>query len=508
MQHSGANSAVVLIILDGFGVNPGKANNAIALAKTPNFDDYFANFPHTTLDASGHAVGLPKGQMGNSEVGHLTLGCGSIIRQDLVRIDDAIADGSFFENPVLLRAVEQAKARQRPLHLLGLLSDGGVHSHVQHVIALLDLCYRQGVKPMLHVISDGRDTAPQSAKKYLDAVMPAMQRAGGVFATLLGRFYAMDRDKRWARTQLAFQALVEQQGEPADDIMTAVDIAYARGETDEFIKPFVFPGAEAIAADDAVIFYNFRNDRPRQLTQALSAGAFEAFDRGAYRPVIITTMTEYDPSLALPVAFQPERPKTCLAEVISQAGLAQFHCAETEKYAHVTFFFNGGKEAAYPLEDRALIPSPKEVATYDLKPEMSAAAVAEATIAAIESGKYGFIVVNFANGDMVGHTAVPEAVIAAVETLDKEVTRVLKAAQAQGMPVLLTADHGNCEEMVDPITKQPHTQHTIYPVPCLLVSDQPKMFTTGGTLVDIAPTVLDLLNIAKPQEMTGSSLFL
>ncbi|ROR32753.1 2,3-bisphosphoglycerate-independent phosphoglycerate mutase [Inmirania thermothiophila] len=496
----------ILVILDGFGVNPSRVNNGIAEARTPRLDAYFARNPHTLLEASGRAVGLPDGQMGNSEVGHLTLGCGTVVRQYLVRIDDAIDDGSFFANPVLAAAMEAGRARGR-VHLLGMVSDGGVHSHIRHLLALIELAHRHRVAPVVHMITDGRDTPPRSAAGYLPALEAALAHAGGVIATVSGRYYAMDRDRRWERTRRAFDALVHGEGRRAPDARTAIEQAYAADEGDEFIAPTVIEGTPRIEADDAVIFFNFRNDRTRQLTAALAREDFDAFDRGGFEPVTVTCMTVYDPAFHLPVAFEPEKPQTTLGEVISNAGLRQFRCAETEKYAHVTFFFNGGREEPYPGEDRVMVPSPK-VATYDLKPEMSAPEVADEVVKALRSGDYAFILVNFANGDMVGHTAVREAIIKAVETLDREVGRVLDAAREAGYAAVLTADHGNCEEMVDPVTGTAQTQHTVYPVPCLVVDERPWRLTTGAGLSAVAPTVLQLMGLRQPEAMKGRSLLL
>ncbi len=498
---------VLLIILDGFGSNPSKLNNGIALARTPNFDRYFSRYPHTLLQASGRAVGLPDGQMGNSEVGHLVLGSGAIIRQDLVRIDDAIGDESFYSNAALVNAVEAAKSAGRPVHLMGLVSDGGVHSHIHHLFALIDMCRRRGVKPIVHMITDGRDTAPRCAIQYVADLEAALKRADGAIATVMGRYYAMDRDNRWDRTRAAFDALVNGVGRQARDATAAVDAAYDAGEGDEFIKPTLLDNATTIQRNDAVIFFNFRKDRPRQLTAALTKKEFSEFDRGSFIPVTVTCMTQYDKWFDLPYAFERERPSTTLGEIISKAGLKQFHCAETEKYPHVTYFFNGGRGDAFPGEDRAIIDSPK-VATYDLQPEMSASKVADAVIDALRSHQYAFTVVNFANGDMVGHTAVRDAVIKTVEVLDHEVGRVLDIAVELGVSVLLTADHGNCEEMVDPVTGEPHTQHTVYPVPCLLIDQVPWQLSVGAGLSSIAPAALQLMGLPVPNSLAAHSLLI
>jgi len=498
---------VLLMILDGFGTNPGKLNNAVALADTPRLDEYFARYPHTLLQSSGHAVGLPDGQMGNSEVGHMTLGSGTIVRQDLVRIDDAIAKGSFYENPVLLSAVRDAAQRGRPVHLLGLVSDGGVHSQLGHLLALIEMCRREEAQPLLHCITDGRDTPPQSALGYLGELERALDEAGGGIVTVMGRYYAMDRDRRWDRTERAWRAIVLGKGRRAQNARSAVETAYANGETDEFIAPCILPGWVALQADDPVISFNFRKDRPRQIVSALTDPGFDGFDRGDAAYAGVTCMMQYDRSWDLPFAFDHEAPAATLAEVVSDAGLQQLHCAETEKFAHVTYFFNGGRADPWPGEERVLVPSPK-VATYDLKPEMSAPEVGDEVVAALESERFAFIVVNFANGDMVGHTAIRDAVIRAVEVLDEQVGRVLETAVAHDYSVILTADHGNCEEMVDPRTDAPHTQHTCYPVPCLIMDEADWVLSSGGGLSNIAPTVLQLMGLPKPAGMTASSLLL
>jgi 2,3-bisphosphoglycerate-independent phosphoglycerate mutase len=497
----------MLLILDGFGVNPSKRNNAVLEARTPRLDEYFARYPHTVLEASGAAVGLPAGQMGNSEVGHVTLGCGSILRQDLVRIDSAIEDGSFYDNHAFSYAINKARDNDRPLHLIGMVSDGGVHSHVRHLLALIELCRRRDVRPLVHMITDGRDTPPRCAKQYVYQVKEQLRAAGGAIATVMGRYYAMDRDKRWERTEKAWQAVVHVEGKRADSAEAAIDAAYEAGLGDEFILPTVLPGAEPLSEGDSVIFFNFRNDRPRQLTKALTAPDFSGFDRGDFKPVTITTLTEYDANYPCPVAFLPERPGVTLGQLVSEAHLMQFHCAETEKYPHVTFFINGGREAPFWGEHREMVPSPK-VATYDLQPEMSAAEVADEVVLALADERYALLIVNFANGDMVGHTAIREAVIRAVEVLDREAGRVLDAAVENGVSVVLTADHGNCDEMVDPLSNQPHTHHTLYPVPCLVIDKSNWRLATGAGLSSVAPTILQLMGLAQPRSMTGKSLLL
>ncbi|MBF0471185.1 MAG: 2,3-bisphosphoglycerate-independent phosphoglycerate mutase [Gammaproteobacteria bacterium] len=498
---------VLLIILDGFGANPSKVGNAVIEANTPHLDHYFAHNPHTLLQASGAAVGLPNGQMGNSEVGHMTLGSGSVVRQDLVVINDAIEDGSFFDNTILLSALNRAKEISRPLHIIGLVSDGGVHSHVNHLQALLKLCRRHQTIPSIHMITDGRDTAPRSAQNYLSSIGHALEASKGHFSTVSGRYYAMDRDNRWPRTEMAWRAMVEAKGRQAPSALDAITFGYQAGEDDEFIVPTVITGGTPIEPGDAVIFLNFRKDRPRQLVSALHKDEFSEFDRGRYTPAHVTCMMEYDQWYGLPYAFEHEKPLSTLSNLLSEYGLKQLHCAETEKYAHVTFFFNGGRGEVATGEDQILIPSP-DVATYDLKPEMSAAEVADTVIDALQKNRYAFIVVNFANGDMVGHTAVRQAVIEAVEVLDREVGRLLAAAEESDYSVILTSDHGNCDEMSNPVTGEPHTQHTTYPVPCLIIDEVPWHLACGGGLVNIAPTVLHLMGLPKPEGMKGSSLLL
>jgi len=498
---------VLLVILDGFGVNPSKKNNAVAQANTPNLDNYFSRYPHTLLQSSGHSVGLPDGQMGNSEVGHLTLGAGSIIRQDVVAINNAIEIGEFFTNEALLASINNAKNLARPMHLIGLVSDGGVHSHLNHLKALIRLCADHQVKPLLHMITDGRDTLPKSALNYVKEIEPLLHESGGAIASITGRYYAMDRDKRWERTELAWRALTMRKGEVAKSAETAIKSAYSAGDTDEFIKPILLPMFDVIEKDDSVIFFNFRKDRPRQLVAALADPNFEGFDRGNADLPQLTCLMPYDASMPFPYAFSPEKPAVTLAEIISLNGISQFHCAETEKYAHVTYFFNGGESDKYPGEDHCLIASP-QVATYDMKPSMSAHEVSDAVLKAINQGTYGFIVVNFANGDMVGHTAKRDAVIEAVEALDKEVSRVLSAAEVAGYSTILTADHGNCEELVDPFTGEPNTQHTTYPVPCLIIDNENWQISSSGSLANIAPTVLKLMGIMQPQSMTSNSLLI
>ena len=498
---------VLLVILDGFGVNPSKNNNAVYESATPNLDHYFSCYPHTLLNASGIAVGLPDGQMGNSDVGHLTLGAGEIIRQDFVQINDAIASGELYRNQALHDALDKAKAMQRPIHLLGLVSDGGVHSHVAHLYALIKACKQHAVKPLLHMITDGRDTAPRSALEGLAELEAKLFEANGAIASITGRYYAMDRDHRWERTELAWRAFVLGKGQSAVSATAGITAAYSSGIDDEFIKPTLLPMFQKIIQNDSVISFNFRKDRPQQIVAALGKPDFIGFDRGNAPLPDVTCMMEYNRNDNFPYLFKPDRPQTTLGQVISTMGIAQFHCAETEKYPHVTYFFNGGRAEPYTGETQLLIPSPS-VATYDLKPQMSAHEVADGTIKAMSSGRYGFMVVNFANGDMVGHTAKRHAILAAVETLDEEVGRLLASAEKMGYSVLLTADHGNCEEMIDPFTGGPHTQHTTYPVPCVVLDKENWKLSCNGGLVNVAPTILQLMGIPIPQSMSAGSLLL
>ncbi|MGC8502807.1 2,3-bisphosphoglycerate-independent phosphoglycerate mutase [Desulfurella sp.] len=493
---------VLLVIFDGFGANPNRAYNAVALAKTPNLDYYFANNPHTVIEASGVACGLPDGQFGNSEVGHLTLGSGRILKQDLLRITESFEDGTINENPTWQKIIKENSNKR--LHLIGLVSDGGVHSHIQHIIYLIKLLAKNNIEPALHMITDGRDTPPTSAPIYLDILEKLFNKLSkGTIATVSGRYYAMDRAQNYDRVEKAYKAIVNHEGLSAKSAKIAIEQAYARGETDEFITPTFIEGVAPIQKDEAVLFFDFRADRMRQIVSAFGSSDFKYFKRNNVFKVYC--MVEYDEKFDFDVLFKPIFPKNVLSEVISKAGLTQFHCAEKEKYAHVTYFFNGGKEEPFDKEDRVIVPSPN-VSTYDLAPQMSACEVADQTIKAIKK-HYDFIVINFANGDMVGHTAVQKACIIAVETLDTQFNRLVKAALEEGYNILLTADHGNCDEMVDPITGEPHTQHTIYPVPFLIIGKKYNLRTQGG-ICDIAPTVLDLLNLEKPSEMSGKSLLL
>lgn len=499
---------VVLLILDGWGHREEKADNALALADLPHWRKLLATCPHTLIHTEGRFVGLPDGQMGNSEVGHMNLGAGRIVYQDLTRIDAAIEDGSFFGNPELQAACAAAKANGSTLHVMGLLSPGGVHSHEQHLFAMLELAHRAGVpRVAVHAFLDGRDTPPRSAEPSLQALQTLCARLGNAHvASIHGRYYAMDRDKRWDRLRRAWDAIVEASAEHrATDALSALQAAYARGENDEFVAPTVLDGAAPMRDGDAVVFMNFRADRARQLTAAFVDPAFDGFV--ARRPALarFVCLTEYDASLPAPVAFPPEDLRHTFGEVVAEAGLTQLRIAETEKYAHVTFFFSGGREAPFPGEERILIPSP-QVATYDLQPEMSCPELTDRLVEAIGGGRFDTIVCNIANPDMVGHSGILQAAILAAQAVDVAIGRIVAAVRAAGGALVITADHGNLEMMRDPITGQPHTAHTVGPVPLVYVGDRAASLRAGGALRDVAPTLLDLLGLPKPVEMTGTSL--
>ncbi len=505
---------VLLVVLDGWGINKDNNGNAISAADVPVYRSLVKDYPNTELQASGEAVGLPEGQMGNSEVGHLNLGAGRIVYQDSTRISKAIREGEFFNNPAFLSAMQAVKQNGAALHLMGLLSDGGVHSRMDHIIALLDLAKAHGLtKVFLHAFLDGRDAPPKSALTYIGAIEESFSKIGiGQFATISGRYYAMDRDKRWERVHKAYEALVQGEGIRKFSASEAVKQSYENSRTDEFMIPTVIIDRARnrpkglIQNGDAVLFFNFRSDRARELTRALTERNFSGFERRAVpRLSAFVCMTAYDETFDLPAAFPPVRLTHILGEVLSAKGVKQLRIAETEKYAHVTFFFNGGEEPPFALEDRALIPSPRDVATYDKKPEMSAREITAELIERIRSREYGFILVNYANPDMVGHTGVIEAGVKAAETIDECLGRVLRAAQEAGFTALITADHGNLEMMVDHNTGQPHTAHTTNPVPFILVGRDAGL-RDGGLLADVAPTVLDLMGIPKPEEMTGKGL--
>jgi 2,3-bisphosphoglycerate-independent phosphoglycerate mutase len=492
--------AVCLVVLDGWGTAPAGPGNAVALASTPVFDELWAAYPHTELITCGRAVGLPDGQMGNSEVGHLNLGAGSVIRQDLTRIDDALRDGTLATNPVL-RAALGGSGR---VHLLGLVSAGGVHSSLEHLQALIALASELGdAEVVVHCFTDGRDTAPHDA---LAAVGQLEADGGARIASVIGRYFAMDRDGRWDRTQRAYDLLVHARGaHHAASASEALREAYERGETDEFIEPTVVGDPAPIRAGDRVLCFNFRPDRMREIVSALADPAFGEVDRGGAAPISdLSTLTEYEEGWPYPVAFSPERPAITLAEVIAASGAPQLHVAETEKYPHVTYFFNGGEERALPGERRELVPSPRDVPTYDFKPEMSAREAADAFCAAWAEQAPRFAIINFANADMVGHTGVIAAAVRAVETVDECLARVVDVVHASGGVCIITADHGNAEQMLA-ADGSPHTAHTLFPVP-LIVTSTGVALALEGILADVAPTALALLGIEQPPLMTGHSL--
>ncbi len=498
---------VMLIIMDGFGVSDQKEGNAIAAARIPNIDRLKESYPYTTIKASGLDVGLPEGQMGNSEVGHLNLGAGRIVYQDYTRINLAIQDGSLKKNSALIEVMDQTKKSGSDLHLMGLLSDGGVHSHNTHLYALMEMAKERGLERVwIHAILDGRDVPPKSALAYFKELEKKIQTIGiGKVATVAGRYYSMDRDRRWDRTEMGYRAMTQGEGFVADTAENAVSESYDRGESDEFLKPTVVDSEGLIKDDDGIIFFNFRPDRARQITKAFVNEDFCEFEREKLN-VHFVCMTQYDETIDAPVAFPVDYLKDTLGDTVSRAGMRQLRIAETEKYAHVTFFFNGGKEAPNPREDRELIPSPK-VATYDLKPEMSAVEVTEKVIEKIGDGIYDMIVLNYANADMVGHTGIFDAAVKALEVVDACVGKVAAKVLECGGAVLLTADHGNAEQMYDPDTAQPHTAHTTNPVPFVLIMDNENArLRDDGILADVAPTMLDLLGLAVPATMTGTSL--
>jgi len=497
---------LAIIIMDGFGISSIVEGNAVARADKPNLERFWKNYPTTTLAASGLAVGLPRGQMGNSEVGHLNMGGGRIVYQDYTRISLAVLQGTIAENEVLLRTMEKAKGAR--LHLIGLLSDGGVHSHNTHLYALLQMAAKMGLENVyVHAVLDGRDVPPRSALAYLQELETKFQQIGtGKVATVSGRYYTMDRDKRWERVEKAYRCLTVGEGLRAATAREAVENGYLRGENDEFLLPTVVDEKGRVRDGDSIIFFNFRPDRAREITRAFVDKDFQGF---AVKPmrVFYTCMTQYDATFNVPIAFPAQNLDDTLGEIIGRAGLHQLRIAETEKYAHVTYFFNGGKEEPNPGEDRALIPSPK-VATYDLLPEMSAFLVRDEVMAQIDSGKYDLIVLNFANPDMVGHTGIFEAAVQAVEVVDGCVGAVVDEIFRKGGAVLLTADHGNAEKMIDLTTGQPHTAHTTNPVPFTLIINDGQKYSLrqDGILADIAPTVLELLHIPQPKAMGGKSL--
>lgn len=500
---------VALVILDGWGLGDTCQWNAICNAKTPNMHRIMEEYPATNLECSGEAVGLPEGQMGNSEVGHLNMGAGRVVYQELTRISKAIRTKEFFANDEFGTLLNRIRTQNGALHLMGLLSDGGVHSHIEHLYALVRLAKEEGIsRVFVHAFLDGRDVPPSSAGIYIEALEQNMAELGtGSIATIMGRYYAMDRDKRWERIEKAYAAMAYGEGEASATAAQALADAYDRGETDEFVLPTIIQGGAAVQNGDGIIFFNFRPDRAREITRAFVDEDFTGFTRRDGKlDIDFVCMTQYDETIAVPVAFKPTYLNQTLGEVISAHGLKQLRIAETEKYAHVTFFFNGGEEKPSPGEDRCLIPSPK-VATYDLQPEMSAVEVTDAVIERIKSQAYDLIILNYANGDMVGHTGSYEAAVKAVTTVDSCVGRVVEAMLGVGGIVCITSDHGNAEQMVDPVTGELFTAHTTNPVPFILVSEKHKHAELrSGALADIAPTILELLNIAQPAEMTGETL--
>jgi 2,3-bisphosphoglycerate-independent phosphoglycerate mutase len=507
-----AAKPVALIILDGFGLREETYGNAVAQANKPNFDRYWSTYPHTTLTASGEAVGLPDGQMGNSEVGHLNIGAGRIVYQDLTRITKSIREGDFFENPALTGAVRKAKERGKKLHLYGLLSDGGIHSHIDHLFALLELAKREGLERVyVHAFLDGRDVPPDSAKGYMESLLAKMNQLGlGKVATIHGRFYALDREKKWDRVEKSYRAMVYAEGPQFTDPLEAIEASYAQSVYDEFVVPTVIvdEAGEPVArveTGDSIIFFNFRPDRAIQLSRVFTNEDFREFDRGPGYPrdVHFVCMTHFSETVGGYVAYEPKSLDNTFGEVVAQAGLTQLRTAETAKYPHVTFFFSGGREIDLPGETRILINSPN-VPTYDLQPEMSAIELAESTVKQIESGKHDVIILNFANPDMVGHSGLLEPTIKAVETVDIALGKVVEAVLQQGGIAVITADHGNAE-IVRELDDRPNTAHTTNPVP-FIVTVPNVTLREGGILADIAPTLLDLLQLPKPAEMTGQSL--
>jgi 2,3-bisphosphoglycerate-independent phosphoglycerate mutase len=504
----------MLIILDGWGIGADEPTNAVLAADTPCLDRLQAACPSTRLRCSGQDVGLPAGIMGNSEVGHMNIGAGRVVDQDLVRIDKSIQEGAFFENTRLTEAMDAVSQSGGALHLMGLVSDGGVHSQLTHLFALLEMANRRGLgRVFVHAILDGRDTPPDSGAGYVRKLQDRIGTSGnGAIASVCGRYYAMDRDKRWDRVEKAYRLYTQGEGHRASDPVAAVQTAYSRGETDEFVQPTVMVDKDdrpfgAVKDGDGIVFFNFRADRAREITRAFTEREFTGFVRPiAPELCTYTTMTLYDENFELPIAFGPVHLDKILGEVISRNGMHQLRIAETEKYAHVTYFFNGGEETPFENEDRCLVPSPREVATYDLKPEMSAPRVADEVIARLDSGKYDFIVLNFANMDMVGHTGVMAAAVKACETVDACLERVLAKLAEKGGAALVTADHGNSEKMAEPDGK-PYTAHTTNPVRLLLVDENRKdARLREGCLGDIAPTLLEMMGLAQPAEMTGRSL--
>ena len=506
----GTRTPVILIVLDGWGFRPGREGNAIELGNTPVWHKLWQRPARTLLEASGLAVGLPDEQIGNSEVGHLNLGAGRVVPQDIVRISQSIESGEFFRIPALVQLVEDTRRHDGTLHVMGLIGTGGVHALDKHLLAAVELGRRAGVKVAIHAWLDGRDSPPKSGLGFMEDLTAAVKNKGGgraVVSTVIGRYYAMDRDKRWERTKLAYDAMVNGVGIPASDPITAIKQAYEAGETDEFVKPRVITGAPLIKDGDGIFCFNYRADRMRQIVRALALPEFDGFEVTGRPTVELVTMTRYDVTFPFPAAFEPMVLSRIVAEVVSDHGKTMFRTAETEKYAHVTYFFNGGYEPPYRGEERLLVPSQK-VATYDLMPEMSAPGVTDVLCKAISDKQHDFILCNYANGDMVGHSGVLAAAVKAVETVDQCLARVLTTADQASATVLVTADHGNCELMIDPATGGPHTAHTTNPVPFVMVGDGAGThhLRAGGSLRDVGPTILRLLDIEPPQEMTGRDL--
>jgi 2,3-bisphosphoglycerate-independent phosphoglycerate mutase len=507
------NTPLLLAILDGWGVRAETRYNAIALARTPNMDAFYRRYASMTLQASAEGVGLPPGQMGNSEVGHLNIGAGRIVEMDITRIDKSLADGTFYRNAVLVEAIGSARAAR--CHLVGLVSDGGVHSHENHIYGLLELARRLEARQVyVHALLDGRDTPPTSGAGYVAKLLDVMREKGvGRVATVCGRYYAMDRDKRWERVRRAYEALVAASPATTYDPVAAIRESYARGVTDEFVDPVTVLGADGsplatVRDGDALLFFNFRADRMREIVAAFTVPDFRGFERRLFPRTRVFTFTEYEANFHLPVAFPPRHFTNILGELLGRAGLSNLRIAETEKYAHVTYFFNGGEEAEFPGERRILVPSPK-VATYDLQPEMSAPEVTDRLLLELDKGDLDVVIVNYANTDMVGHSGRLEPTIRAVETVDACLGRIAARVLADGGTLVITADHGNAELMFDEERNEPHTAHTTNPVPFLLVNDAyGGGLRAGGTLEDIAPTLLELLDLPAPKEMTGSSLLL
>lgn len=502
-----------MIILDGWGINPNPEANAVEQANLPFYKSALQNFPHCEIMTSGEYVGLPDGQMGNSEVGHLNIGAGRVVYQELLRINKAIRDRTLFKNSRLVSLMESARENRKSLHFIGLVSDGGVHSHIEHLLGLLEMAKEKNLSNVfVHVFLDGRDTPPKSGSGYIRQLEEFMARIKtGKIATVSGRYYAMDRDRRWDRVQKAWDAMVSGKGNYASTAQEAIEKSYRENKTDEFLLPTVIlengQPVGPVRDGDGILFFNFRADRARELTLAFTGEDFSRFPV-EHRPRLggFATMTQYDETFKLPVLFPPYSLTNLLGEIISRQGMKQLRIAETEKYAHVTYFFNGGRETVYPGEERILIPSPREVATYDEKPQMSAPEVTENLIREIKNGKFGFIVLNLANPDMVGHTGSLPAAILAAETVDQCLQTIVQAVQKKGGTVLITADHGNLEQMVDYKTGQPHTAHTTNPVPFILISKKKYLLREKGVLADIAPTILEMMGIPQPKEMTGQSL--